>query len=202
MSNVWREMTMTDPDDYYPVNVLPMLAHALDLYFKASGKFKEGGVLEFILPAGKHKEMMRTKGEHEIIIWLSKQHLYVRARCSADKECSFNTGRIDATDREALKPLNWDLMNDRAFFVALRKWLFRLRFDYVTLIRAINTACDRYVELPITTKWGRTFKKFDDYRKNRWPEDATPDKREQFLEEVMVRVSFWVQTAAQVGALK
>ncbi len=193
---------MTDPDEYYPVNTLPLLARALTLYFKAGGKFKEGGVVEFILPAGKHKEMMRTKGEHEIIIWLSKQQLFVRGRCSADKDCSFNTGRIDANDRDALKPLHWDLMNDRAFFVALRKWLFRLNFDYVTLIRAVNTACDRYVEIPLTTKWGRTFKKFDDYRKNRWPEDATPNDRERFLEEVLVRVSFWIQSAAQVDALR
>ena len=68
VSNVRLEMTMTDPDDYYPVNVLPMLAHAINLYFKAGRKFKEIGVVEFILPAGKHKEMMRTKGDHEIII--------------------------------------------------------------------------------------------------------------------------------------
>ena len=148
---------MTDPDEFYPVNTIPVLARALELYFKTGGKFKEGGVLELIFPAGKHKEMMRTKGEHEIIIWLSKQQLFVRARCSFDKDCSFNTPRFDAKDRDALKPLPWDLMNDRTFFVALRKWLFRLKFDFVTIIRALNTAADRYVEIPLTTKWGPTF---------------------------------------------
>jgi hypothetical protein len=63
-------------------------------------------------------------------------------------------------------------------------------------------ACDRYVERPLTTKWGREFKKFDDYRKNKWPEDVNPNDRERFLEEVLVRASFWVQSAAQVDALK
>lgn len=193
---------MTDPDDYYPVNTIPVLSRAIDLYFRAGGKLKDGNVVELIFPAGKHKELMQTKGEHEIIMWLSKQDLFVRARCGYDKNCSFNTARINANDREGLKPLHWDLMNDRAFFVALRKWLFRLKFDFVTLIRALNMAADKYVQIPLTTKWGREFKKFDDYRKNRWPEDATPDDRERFLEEVLVRLSFWVQSAAQVGALK
>lgn len=193
---------MTNPDDYYPVNTIPALSRALALYFKAGGKLKDGNVIELIFPAGTHKELMKTKGEHEIILWLSKQQLFVRARCNYDKTCSFNSGRIDAADRDALKPLHWDLMNDRAFFVALRKWIFRLKFDFVTLIRALNMAADKYVEIPLTTKWGREFKKFDDYRKNRWPEDAKPDNRERFLEEVLVRVSFWVQSAVQVGALK
>ncbi|TFG33493.1 hypothetical protein EU527_08050 [Candidatus Thorarchaeota archaeon] len=193
---------MPDPDDYYPVNTIPVLSRALELYFKAGGKFKEGGVLELIFPGGKHKELMKTKGEHEIILWLSKQKLFVRARCNYDKNCSFNSGRIDAADREALKPLHWDLMNDRAFFVAIRKWIFRLKFDFVTLIRALNTAADKYVNIPLTTKWGKEFKKFDDYRKNRWPEDATLNDRERFLEEVLVRLSFWIQSAAQVDALQ
>jgi len=58
------------------------------------------------------------------------------------------------------------------------------------------------VEIPLTTKYGKTFKKFDEYRRNKWPEDATPDNRERFIEEVLVRVSFWFQSAHQVGALK
>ncbi len=36
---------MTDPDEYYPANIIPVLSWALDLYFKADGKFKEGGVI-------------------------------------------------------------------------------------------------------------------------------------------------------------
>ena len=193
---------MTDPDEYYPVNTIPALSWALDLYFKADGKFKEGGVLELVLPAGTHKVMMQKKGDHDIILWMSKKKLYVRARCGFDKDCSFNTSRIAATDREKLKELPWDDTNSRAFFTALRKWLIRYKFDYVTLIRALNTACDRHVEIPLTTKWGREFKKFDDYRRNKWPEDVTTNDKERFLEEVLVRVAFWVQSAAQVNAIK
>jgi hypothetical protein len=193
---------MTDPDEYYPVNTIPAISWALDLYFKADGKFKEGGVIELILPAGTHKMMMQKKGDHDIILWMSKKKVYVRARCSFDKECPFNSGRIDGWDRDALKKLPWDETNSRAFFSALRKWLVRHKFDYVTLIRAINTACDRKVQIPLTTKWGRVFKKFDEYRRNKWPDDVTTEDRERFLEEVLVRVAFWVQSAAQVNALK
>jgi hypothetical protein len=193
---------MTDPDEYYPVNTIPAISWALDLYFKADGKFKEGGVVELILPAGSHKVMMQKKGEHDIILWMSKKKVYVRARCGFDKDCPFNSGRIDAWDREALKKLPWDDTNSRAFFAALRRWLIRLNFDYVTLIRAINTACDRKVKIPLVTKWGREFKKFDDYRRNKWPDDVSTSDRERFLEEVLVRVAFWVQSAAQVDALK
>ncbi len=193
---------MTDPDEYYPANTIPVLSWALDLYFKAGGKFKEGGVIELIFPAGSHKVMMQKKGEHEIIVWMSKKKVYVRARCAFDKECSFNSGRIDAGDRDALKKLPWEETNSRAFFAAMRKWLVRLNFDFVTLIRALNTACDRRVEIPLTTKWGRKFDKFDDYRRNKWPDDVTTEDRGRFLEEVLVRVAFWIQTAAQVDALK
>ena len=193
---------MTDPDEYYPVNTIPALSWALDLYFKADGKYKEGGVVELILPAGAHKVMMQKKGEHDIILWMSKRKLYVRARCGFDKECAFNSGRINAWDREELKKLPWDETNSRAFFSAIRKWLMRQRFDYVTLIRAINTACDRKVKIPLTTKWGREFKKFDDYRRNKWPDDVSTKDQNRFLEEVLVRVAFWVQSAAQVDALK
>ncbi|MFW9843722.1 MAG: hypothetical protein ACFFEV_04035 [Candidatus Thorarchaeota archaeon] len=193
---------MTDPDEFYPVNTIPALSWALDLYFKVDGKFKEGSVVELILPAGTHRVMMQKKGEHDIILWMSKKKLYVRARCGFDKDCSFNSGRINAWDREALKKLPWDETNSRAFFSAMRKWIVRQKFDFVTLIRALNTACDRKVEIPLTTKRGREFKKFDEYRKNKWPEDVTTEDRDRFLEEVLVRVGFWVQTAAQVGALK
>ncbi|MBN2227960.1 MAG: hypothetical protein JW779_00080 [Candidatus Thorarchaeota archaeon] len=193
---------MVDAEEYYSVNTIPALAWALDLYFKAGGKIKEGGIVELVFPAGAHKELMKKKGDHEIFLWLSKKKLFVRARCNYNKECSFNSERIDGSDREGLKGLPWGEINDRSFFIALRKWLIRNKFDYVTLIRALNTACDRKVEIPLTTKYGRTFKKFDDYRKNKWPEDATPDNREKFLEEVLVRVSFWIQSAAQVNALK
>jgi hypothetical protein len=193
---------MTDPNTYYPVNTIPALAWALDIYFRAGGAFKEGGIVELVFPAGKHKEVMRKKGEHEIILWLSKKQLFLRARCDYDKTCSFNSERINGEDREALKTLPWGETNDRSFFIAIRKWLIRLKFDFVTLIRALNTICDKHVEIPLTTKYGRTFKKFDDYRRHRWPEDATLDNREKFLEEVLVRVSFWIQSAAEVNALK
>ena len=193
---------MTDPDEYYPVNTIHLLYHALDIYFKVDGKYKEGGVVELILPSGAHKVMMQTKGQHDIILWMSKKKIYVRARCGFDKDCSFNSKRIIASDREALKTLPWDETNSRGFFTAVRKWLMRLRFDYVTLIRSINAACDRRVKIPLTTKWGREFKKFDDYRRNKWPEEVTTEDRNRFLEEVLVRVAFWIQSAAQVDALK
>ena len=83
---------MTDPDEYYPANVIPALSWALDLYFKVDGKYKEGGVIELILPAGTHKVMMQKKGEHDIILWMSKKKVFVRARCGFDKDCSFNSG--------------------------------------------------------------------------------------------------------------
>jgi hypothetical protein len=193
---------MPDPNSYYAVNTIPALAWALDIYFRAGGAFKEGGILELVFPAGKHKEAMRKKGEHEILLWLSKKELFLRARCDYDKKCSFNSERISGDDREALKSLEWSEVNDRSFFIAVRKWLIRLKFDFVLLIRALNTVCDKRVEIPLTTKYGRTFKKFDDYRRHRWPEDATTDNREKFLEEVLVRVSFWIQSAAEVNALK
>jgi hypothetical protein len=193
---------MTDPNSYYPVNTIPALAWALDIYFKAGGAFKEAGVVEIVFPAGDHKELMRKKGKHEVLLWLSKRQIFVRARCDYDKSCSFNSERIAGEDREALKSLSWDEINDRSFFIAVRKWLIRYKFDFVTLIRALNTVCDRHVELPLTTKYGRTFKKFNDYRSHNWPEDTTPDNREKFLEEVLVRVTFWIQSAAEVDALK
>ncbi len=192
---------MTDVDEIFPVNTLPALAWALELYFKAGGKFKEGKILELIFPVSDHKEMMRKKGVHEIFMFMSKRKLYLKARCDFSKDCSFNTGRIDASDRETVKTLGWGEAESQTFFKAVRKWIQRLDLDFVTFIRALNTVCDRRVEIPLTTKYGRTFKKFDEYRRNKWPEDATPDNRDKFLEEVLVRVSFWIQSAAQVGAL-
>ncbi|MFW9927024.1 MAG: hypothetical protein ACFFDM_09670 [Candidatus Thorarchaeota archaeon] len=193
---------MPDIDELYPVNTIPALAWALDLYFKAGGKFKEGKTVELIFPVSDHKEMMRKKGVHEIYMFLSKRKVFLKARCEYDKECSFNTPRINGWDREAVKTLDWGEAESQTFFKAVRKWIQRLDLDFVTFIRALNTVCDRRVELPLTTKWGREFKKFDEYRRNKWPEDATPDNREKFLEEVLVRVSFWIQSAHQVGALK
>jgi hypothetical protein len=58
------------------------------------------------------------------------------------------------------------------------------------------------VTFPLTTRWGKKFDKFDDYRRIRWPEDATPDNKPRVIEEVLFRVAFWFQTAADVGALK
>jgi len=112
-----------------------------------------------------------------------------------------NTGRVDGDDREALKGLPWDELNVRAFFKTMTKWLMRMDLDFKTLIRAFNTVCDRRVALPLTTKYGKRFDKFNDYRQHRWPEDATPDNRSRFLEEVLIRVAFWIQSAAQVNAL-
>lgn len=193
---------MTNVDEIYPVNTIPALAWALDLYFKAGGKFKDGKTIELIFPVSDHKEMMRKKGVHEIFMFMSKRKLHLKARCDFSKECSFNSGRINAWDREAVKTLDWGEADSQTFFKAIRKWIQRLDLDFVTFIRALNTVCDRRVELPLTTKWGRTFKKFDEYRRNKWPEDATPDNRDVFLEEVLVRVSFWIQSAHKVDALK
>lgn len=193
---------MPDVDESYPVNMIPALAWALDLYFKAGGHFRDGKTVELIFPVSDHKEMMRKKGIHEIFMFMSKRKLYLKARCDFDKECSFNSDRINGWDRDAVRTLDWGEADSKTFFKAVRKWIQRLDFDFVTFIRALNTVCDRRVEIPMKTKYGRTFKKFDEYRRNKWPEDVTPDTREEFLEEVMVRVSFWMLSAHQVGALK
>ncbi|MHA1949254.1 MAG: hypothetical protein ACW987_05235 [Candidatus Thorarchaeota archaeon] len=193
---------MPDVEETYPVNTIPALAWALDLYFKAGGKFKDGKTIELIFPVSDHKEMMRKKGVHEIFMFMSKRKLYLKARCNFSKECSFNSERINGWERDAVMTLDWGEADSKTFFKAVRKWINRLDLDFVTFIRALNTVCDRRVEIPLTTKWGRTFKKFDEYRKNKWNEEATPDNRDLFLEEVMVRVSFWILSAHQVGALK
>ncbi len=193
---------MSKPDESHPVNAIPPLAWALELYMKAGGKFKEGKTIELIFPVEDHKEMMRKKGTHEISMWFSKGKLHLRARCNYDKACSFNSERINGANRDAVKKLVWGEARSDTFFKALRKWVVRLDLDFVTFIRALNTVCDKRVEIPLTTKYGRTFQKFDEYRRNKWPEDATPDNRERFIEEVLVRVSFWIQSANQVGALK
>ena len=193
---------MTNPDEIYPVNTIPALAWALDLYFKVGGKFRDGKTIELVFPVSDHKEMMRTKGVHEIFMFMSKRKLFLKARCDFSKECTFNSERINGWDREAVKTLDWGEAESQTFFKALRKWIQRLDLEFVTFIRALNTVCDRRVEIPLKTKYRRTFEKFDEYRRHKWPEDATPDNRDAFLEEVLVRVSFWIQSAHQVGALK
>ena len=192
---------MTKPDEYYPVNLFPALQWALDLYFKKHPKYRDPPIVEVIFPAGSHKVLMKTIGEHEIVFWMSKRKLYVKARCLADKECKFNVSRVNADDREALKTINWEKIDSRQFFQIMRKWVVRLDLDFITLIRALNTICDTRVKIPLTTQYDRTFGKFDDYRRNRWPADATPNNPPKFIEEVLVRVTFWFMTAATVGAL-
>ncbi len=193
---------MTKPDEYYAVNTLPALSWAFDLYFKKKGPFKSTGILEAILPGGNHKRF-GEKGGHEISIWMSDDRkIYVKAKCTHDAKCEFNSERIDATDREGLKTIDWDKINDRRFFQTMRKWLMKMNLDFKLIIRAFATVCDRKVEIPLTTQYGRTFQKFDEYRKNRWPEETTSDKRDDFLEEVLVRVCFWMMTAAAVDAIK
>ncbi len=191
---------MTDPDEYYAVNTIPAIVWALELYLTAGARFKDR-TIEVVFPAGKHKENMRKKGDHEIVVWISNRKIYARARCDFKKECKVNTGRVDGSDRDALKELPWDELNVRAFFKTMVKWIMRMDLDFKTLIRAFNTVCDRRVALPLTTKYGKKFEKFNDYRQHRWPKDATPDNRPRFLEEVLIRVSFWIQSAAQVNAL-
>ena len=84
---------MTKPDEHYPVNLFPALQWALDLYFKKHPKFRDPPIVEVIFPAGSHKVLMKTIGEHEIVFWMSKRKLYVKARCLADSECKFNVSR-------------------------------------------------------------------------------------------------------------
>ncbi len=193
---------MVNPEELYPVNTIPAIAWALDLYFKKDTKYKQKGIVEITFPSGDHKELMKKKGKHEILLWYSDRNIYVRAKCLFDKNCEFHSERIDGRDRETLKGIGWEEADSRAFFKAVTRWLLRLEFDYVLLIRALATVCDKRVEIPLTTKYGKTFQKFDEYRRNRWPEDAKPDDKPRFLEEVLVRVCFWIQSAAQVGALK
>jgi hypothetical protein len=193
---------MSKPDESHPVNAIPPLAWALALYMKAGGKYKEGKTIELIFPIGDHREKLMKKGDHEIFMWFSKGRLSLRARCNYDKDCDFNSVRINGAKRESIKKLVWGDIHANVFFKAIAKWIMRLDLDFVTFIRALNTVCDRRVEIPLTTKYGRTFEKFDEYRKNRWPEEVTTDDRAKFIEEVLVRVSFWIQSAHQVGALK
>ncbi len=193
---------MTKPDEYYAANVIPPIAWALDLYFKQGHRPKDAPVVEISFPAGQHKEALRTLGKHEIAVWISKQEVFVRPRCSYDKDCKFMGPRIDARDREAVKALAWDKTDKTKFFKTIRDWLLELNLDFTTLVRALVTVCDRMVTIPLTTRYGKTFDKFDDYRRHKWPEDATPDDKPRLLEEVLFRVAFWFQTAADVGALK
>ncbi len=193
---------MVDKEELYPVNTLPPLAWALKLYFKNDTKYKKKGVFELTFPSGKHKERMQKKGDHEISVWFSDKKIYVRAKCRYDKKCEFNSERITVEKREDLMDLGWEDVDSRKFFKSITKWLMKLDLDYVLLIRALVTITDKYVEIPLTTQYGRTFEKFDEYRKNRWPDDAKPSDKPRFLEEILVRVCFWIQSAAEVGALK
>lgn len=193
---------MTKETDDYGVNLIPPVAWALDLYFKKKPKHKYQGVIEITFPSGQHKEMMRSKGDHEIILVYSKRTLWVRSRCTFDKKCEFNSERFNGRDREALKAIDWDMLNNRTIFTEITKMLLKLNLDFVTLIRALNTVCDHKVEIPLTTKYGKTFEKFDEYRRNKWPEETTPEDKKGFIEEVLVRVCFWIMSAAAVGALK
>ncbi|NHJ13040.1 MAG: hypothetical protein EAX95_05150 [Candidatus Thorarchaeota archaeon] len=191
---------MTKADEHYPVNTIPSLAWALELYLKSGARYKEKGIIEVIFPVGPHKERMMKKGEHEIILWISKKKMYLRGKCDFDSNCPVNSGRIDAANREAVKTLPWEDLNNRAFFKTMRKWIMRLDLDFVTLVRALNTIADSKVKLPLKTRFGKVFNKFNEYRTTRWPEDLTPDKREEYLEEVLLRVSFWIRAAVEVGA--
>ena len=193
---------MTDPDDHYGVNLIPAFQWALDLYLKKHPKYRLPGIIEVILPAGHHKERMRKVGEHDIVVWISDTEVFLRTKCSFDNKCKFVSRRMRGRDREALKELPWGDTDVRKFFSVMRDWVLSLKLDFVTIIKALNTVCDRYVEIPMTTQYGKTFEKFDEYRRNRWPEDATPDNRPRFIEEVLLRVCFWIMTAAKVGALK
>ena len=193
---------MTKPDEYYGVNTLPVIAWALEVYFKNKGRYKTSGALDVILPAGNHKRF-GEKGGHDISVWISDDRkIYAKARCTHDDACEFNSERFEATDREGLKTIKWDKINDRRFFQNIRKWLMKMNLDFKLFIRSIAATCDNKVEIPLTTQYGRTFEKFDEYRRSRWAEDATPDKRDKFLEEVLVRSCFWIMAAAAVEALK
>ena len=192
---------MVDKEELYPVNLIPAIAWALDLYFKKDTKYKRKGTIEITFPSGKHKERLQKKGEHEIVVWFTERKVFVRSKCTVDKICNFNSERIDGSDRDGLMDIGWEGTDSRAFFKAITKWLIRLDLDYVLLIRALATVCDKRVYIPLTTKYGKTFQKFDEYRRNKWPEDAKPNDKPRFLEEVLVRVCFWIASAAQVHAL-
>ena len=192
---------MTDRSELYPVNTIPPVTWAMQLYFKRDFKFKDPGTIELVFPAGDHKELLQKKGDHRIVLWFTDRKVFVRARCTYSSDCDFNSQRVRGGDREGMMVIPWEGTDDRAFFRAVTKWLLRIKFEYVPLIRSLTTVCDRYVEIPMTTKYGRTFEKFDEYRRNRWPKDAKPTDRPRFLEEVLVRVCFWIQSASDVDAL-
>lgn len=193
---------MTNPDEYYAVNTIPPIVWALDLYRKAGGQHKKKRVIKAVFPADEHKELFSKKGAHEILIWFSEKKVHVRAKCQYDKNCNFNSDRVDGADRESLKRLPWDKVDSQEYIRILRKWLLELVLDFVTFIRALNTVSNRYVEIPLTSQYGKTFENFDAYRKTNWPEEATPNKRSRFLDELLLRIAFWFHSAAVVGALK
>ncbi len=193
---------MGDPHELYPVNTIPAIAWALRLYFLKKPGPKDKRIMELTFPAGKHKIRKRTKGEHEIVVWYANKEVFVRAKCTFDKKCPFNSERIEGKKRDELMNIGWEGTKDRQFFKAITKWLLSIGLDYVTLVRALSTMCNRKVKIPMTTKYDRTFVNFEEYRKNKWPEDAKPADKSKFLEEVLVRVCFWIQSADDVGALK
>jgi len=96
---------MTKTDEYYPVNLFPALQWALDLYFKKHPRFRDPPIVEVIFPAGSHRVLMKTIGEHEIVFWMSKRRLYVKARCLTDTECKFNVSSLTTHLRIIRK--NW-----------------------------------------------------------------------------------------------
>ncbi|MBD3159800.1 MAG: hypothetical protein GF309_13540 [Candidatus Lokiarchaeota archaeon] len=195
-------MTMTDSDSLYAVNTLPALAYAFDVYSKIDAPFKDPGAVEMILHADDHKKLLQKKGEHQVIVWFADGKVFARARCTFDKECDFNKPRVGGKDREGLKTLPWEKTKEKRFFILLSKWVMKLGYDYSTLIKALVAVCDKKVETPLTTKYDKTFNKFNEYRKVNWPDDVSLEDRQRFLEEVLVRVSFWFKAAAEVDALK
>ncbi|MFO7836854.1 MAG: hypothetical protein R6V83_09375 [Candidatus Thorarchaeota archaeon] len=193
---------MTDPDQMYAVNILPALAYAFDVYSKTDAPYKDSGAVEMVLQAGEHKKLLEKKGEHQVIVWFADGKIFARARCTYEKECDFNKPRVSAKDREGLKTLPWDKTNEKRFFILTSKWLMKLGYDYSTLIKALVAVCDKKVQTPLTTKYDKTFNKFNEYRKTQWPDDVDLSDKQRFLEEVLVRVSFWFKAAAEVDALK
>ena len=112
---------MPEPDEYYAANTIPPLAWALELYLNKGARYKDSGPVEVIFPAGNHREKMQTKGKHEIVVWITKRQIWVRARCAYNKNCDFISERIDGSDREAVKSLPWDRIDSRQFFKAISR---------------------------------------------------------------------------------
>ncbi|MHA1576139.1 MAG: hypothetical protein ACTSU3_02140, partial [Candidatus Thorarchaeota archaeon] len=84
---------MPEPKERYPVNTIPGITWALKLYFQKKPLPKKSRTLELTFPAGQHKEKMRKKGEHKIVVWHSKKEVFVRSRCDFSSKCEFNSER-------------------------------------------------------------------------------------------------------------